>query len=376
MPENVLAIDSGTTNVLAMIVNADGRVIGKTGERYQLQYPGPGLVEEDPEELWSITKGAVTRVLREAGLSASDLSGVGITGQRTSIIIWERETGRSLGPAIIWQDQRGAQRAAELATQGFPVSQITSASKLEGALANIPDGRARMGRGELAWGNVDSFLAWRLSSGAAHVTDISQACTTGYYDFFTQQLNSKLLEHQDLDPSMFPTFVDSSGIIGTTSVEGLGAEVPIGAIIGDQQSAVYGQGCHKPGEGKVTFGTSGTGNINTGPDIKLAAGTYPLILWRRGGELTYCMEGMVITAGAIFDWLAHGLGILPDVSSAAEVASSVSDTQGVAFLPALQGLGSPRNQPDRHGLISGLTRGATSAHIVRAAMEGVAFRIR
>lgn len=376
MPENVLAIDCGTTNVRAMIVNADGRVTGKAGERYQLQYPGPGLVEQDPEELWAATQGVIASALGEAGLTASDLSGVGITGQRSTIIIWERDTGRTLGPAIGWQDQRGTKRAAELATHGFPVNQITAASKLEGALAKIPNGRARMGRGELAWGNVDSFLCWRLSSGAVHATDISQACTTGYYDFFAQQLNAKLLEHQDLDPSIFPAYVDSSGVIGMTSVEGLGAEAPIGAIIGDQQSAVYGQGCHKPGEGKVSFGTSGTGNINTGPDIKLAAGTYPLILWRREGELTYCIEGMIITAGAIFDWLAHGLGILPDASAAAEAASSVSDSHGVAFLPALQGLGSPHNQPDRHGLISGLTRGSTSAHVVRAAMEGVAFRIR
>ncbi len=376
MSDNVLAIDAGTTNVLAMILGADGRVLGRAVTKYELHYPAPGLVEQDPEELWSTTSGTISEALKKAGLAASDLGAVGITGQRSTIIIWERASGKTLGPAISWQDQRGTQRASELAAQGFPVDQRSAASKLESALDSIADGRERVGKGELAFGNVDSFLAWRLSGGRVHATDCSQACTTGYYDFFAQTRNDKLIELQGLDPSLFPDIVDTSSLIGATSARSFGAEVPIGAIVGDQQSAVYGQGCLKPGEGKVTFGTSGTGNINTGPDLKLAAGTYPLILWRRDGELTWCIEGMVITAGAVFDWLVNGLGIMDDVTQAAEMAGSVQDSHGVYFLPALQGLGSPHNQPEKHGTIAGLTLGASDAHIVRAAMEGVAFRVR
>ena len=256
MTDNVLAIDAGTTNVLAMILDADGRVLSRALTKYELHYPAPGLVEQDPEELWSTTAGTVSEALKKAGLAASDLGAVGITGQRSTIIIWERESGKTLGPAISWQDQRGTQRASELAAQGFPVNQTTAASKLESVIDNLTDGRERVGKGELAFGNVDSFIAWRLSGGRVHATDCSQACTTGYYDFFAQTRNDKLIELQGLDPSLFPDIVDTSSIIGATSARSFGAEVPIGAIVGDQQSAVYGQGCLKPGEGKVTFGTA------------------------------------------------------------------------------------------------------------------------
>jgi len=186
---------------------------------------------------------------------------------------------------------------------------------------------------------------------------------------------AKLLEVQGLDPSLFPKIVDTSEIIGLTSCQAFGAEIPIGSIIGDQQSAAYAQGCLKPGEGKVTFGTSATINVNTGREIKITAGTYPLVLWRRSQDTAYCLEGMVITAGAVFDWLVR-LGVLESVSAAAEAAASVPDTHGVFFLPALQGLGSPHSLPERHGVFEGLTLGASASHLVRAAMEGVAFRVR
>ncbi len=377
MSDIILAIDAGTTNVSALIIGADGRVQGKAVTPFRLSYPGPGLVEQDPEELWSTTEATIAQSLNDAGLAASDISAIGITGQRATLIIWERGTGRAIGPAINWQDLRGIERAKELNEQGFIfVNQMTQAAKMERALDSCPQGREKMRRGELAWGNVDSFLVWRLSGGGVHVTDYSFACTTGYFDFLTEwKWITKLIELQGLNPSMFPKVVDTSGTVGFTSAKVFGAEVPIGAVIGDQQSAVYAQGCLNPGEGKVSYGTSGTTNVNTGAEIKLTSGTYPLVLWRRGETTAFCMEGMVITAGAVFKWLVK-LGVLKSLQDAADAASSVPDSQGVSFLPALQGLGTPYSLPERHGAFEGLTLGVSAPHLVRAAMEGVAFRVR
>jgi len=379
MAEAVLSIDAGTTNVRTLIVGTDGIVRGQAMLSQNLHYPSPGLVEMDPAELWRATQQTIEMALDRAGLSARDLAAVGITGQRTTIIVWERKSGKPLGPAISWQDQRGIKRAQELYEKGFFANAIAAASKLESAIDAIPDGRRRMMRGELAWGNVDSFLAWQMSGGTVHVTDCSHACTTGYYDYFTAGWNTKLLEVQGLDMSLFPEIVDTSCMIGLTDRRVLGVEIPIGAIIGDQQSAAYAQGCLKPGEGKVTFGTSATCNVNTAGDIilnSLDAGIFPLVLWRRDGNITFCLEGMVITAGAVFGWLERGLKLIKDTSAAAEIGASVPDSHGVFFLPALQGLGAPHGQIKSYGIICGLTLGVTEAHIVRAAMEGVAFRVR
>jgi glycerol kinase len=379
MASAILSIDAGTTNVRSLIVGTDGSVRGQALISQTLRYPAPGLVEMDPEELWRAAQQTIERALSQAGLSAQDLAAVGITGQRTTIIVWDRKSGKPLGPAISWQDQRGIKRAQELQEKGFFANEIAAASKLESAIDAIPDGRRRMLRGELAWGNVDSFLAWQLSGGTVHATDCSHACTTGYYDYFIAGWNTNLLEFQGLDMSLFPEIVDTAGIIGLTDRRVLGVEIPIGSIIGDQQSAAYAQGCLKPGEGKVTYGTSATCNVNTGNDIilnSLDAGIFPLALWRRNGEVTFCLEGMVITAGAVFSWLERGLKLLKNTSAAADVGASVPDSHGVFFLPALQGLGAPHGQIKSYGIICGLTLGVTEAHIVRAAMEGVAFRVR
>ncbi len=379
MASAILSLDAGTTNVRSLIVGIDGSVKGQAMVSQTLRYPSAGLAEMDPEELWRAAKQTIEQALSKANLSAQDLAAVGITGQRTTIIVWDRKSGKAIGPGISWQDQRGSARANELLAQGFFVNAISAASKLESAIDAIPDGRNRMKRGELAWGNVDSFLAWKLSGGKVHATDCSHACTTGYYEVFGGEWDIKLIELQGLDISLFPKIVDTSSVIGLTDSKVLGVEIPIGAIIGDQQSAAYAQGCLKPGEGKVTYGTSATCNVNTGSNLvldSLDAGIFPLVLWRRNKEVTYCLEGMVITAGAVFSWLERGLKLLKNTSDAAAVGASVPDSHGVFFLPALQGLGSPHGQTKSFGVISGLTLGVTEAHIVRAAMEGVAFRVR
>jgi glycerol kinase len=376
MSKTVLAIDAGTTNVSTMIVGPEGEVLGRAGARYALDYPAPGLVEQDAEQLFQAAQDAIREALTDAKLKPGDIGAIGITGQRSTTILWERSTGRPVCPAIGWQDQRGAGKVPELLSKGFLVNAITAAVKLEFALDRAEQGWERMRRGELAFGNVDSFLAWRLSGGKVHATDLSNACTTGYYNFFGGGWNEKLWEHQKLDPSLFPQLVDTSAVVGETSSEVFGARVPIGALVGDQQAALYAQGGLTPGQGKVSFGTSATCNVNIGLQIMGAPGAYPLVEWRRAGETVYCLEGMVITAGAVFGWLAHGLGLIPDAAGSAAEAETVQDTHGVFFLPALQGLGSPHGQPDRHGLIGGLTLGVRRPHLVRAAMEGVAFRVR
>lgn len=376
MPEAVLALDAGTTSVRALVIGADGTVRGQARAPFTLQYPAPGLVEQDPEQLWSTARDTIGQALSAAGLSAADLGAVGITSQRASIIVWERGSGRAAAPLVSWQDLRGTARAAELQGEGYLVVPQTSAAKLEAVLDGIDRGRERMQGGDLIWGNVDAFLVWRLSGGAAHITDPSQGCATGYYDFISGGWNAELIAAQGLTPEFLPTLCDTAGNLGQCAKAVLGAEVPIGAIVGDQQSAAVGQGCRQPGDGKVTFGTSGTCNVHTGGDLVMAQGTYPLVLWRRDGETVFCIEGMVITAGAVFDWLAGGLGMFGAPAEAGALAASVEDSHGVFVLPALQGLGTPHADPGRHGLIGGLTRGATKAHVVRAAMEGVAFRVR
>ncbi|MBT7889951.1 MAG: glycerol kinase, partial [Deltaproteobacteria bacterium] len=356
MKNNILAIDLGTTNVLAMILNEAGEVVGKATTGFTLDYPAPGLVEQDPAIMWSTTLDTVKEALNSAGIAPENIASIGITGQRTTILVWERESGRTLGPAVIWQDLRGAERGQELIELGFiTVNAFTAAAKLESVLKNIPNGFQRMQDGELAWGNVDTYIAWQLSGGSVHVTDPSFACATGFFDFLTEWKWMKpLLDLQQLDEGFFPKIVDTTGIIGHTSADVFGAEVPIGAIIGDQQSAGYGQCCLEPGEAKITFGTSGTCNVNTGQEIKMTTGTYPLVFWSREGERTFCLEGMIITAGAVFSWLSE-MDILESPEQAQTVAETVDSSDGVYFLPALQGLGSPHDMYDRFGAVEGLT---------------------
>ena len=376
MPDAVLALDAGTTSVRALVIDGAGSVLGKAAAPFTLRYPAPGLVEQDGADFWATSLRVMQEACAAAGLEPGGIGAIGVTSQRSCTLVWDRKTHAPLTPIVGWQDLRGAERAAALQQEGYLVLPFSSGCKLEAVLDLVDDGRGRMARGELAWGNVDSYAVWRLSGGAAHVTDPSQACASGYYDYLTDGWLAPLLELQGLDAGFFPTLCDTAGALAVTSRDVWGAEVPIGAIVGDQQSAAYAQVCRAPGEGKVTYGTSATCNVNTGTNVMGASGTYPLVLWRRDGVLTFCIEGMVVTAGATFDWLANGLGILESPSAAAEVAASVPDSHGVYVLPALQGLGTPHADTARHAVIGGLTRGATAAHVVRAAVEGVAFRVR
>jgi glycerol kinase len=376
MPDRVLAIDAGTTRVRALVVDADLNVRGRAHTRADVQSPSPGRVEQDPDQLWNAVQHVIDTALVEADAQRRDVAVIGIATQRGNVVVWDRDTGAAAAPLVSWQDLRGTERTTELIAQGFMVSHQMSAAKLESVLAGIERGRDRFNAGALLWGNLDTYLAWRLSGGTLYAIDHGQACATGYYDYFTGQWNTALIEAQQLDPARFPNLVDTTGVLGTSAAAVFGAACPIGALIADQQSAAIAQNCLTPGQIKVSYGTSATLDCNTGAAMRLAPGTYPMVLWKRGAERTFCIEGMVNTAGAMIDWAVAELGLATSAEALSRLAASVSHCAGVYALPALQGLGAPHGDASRTALFGGLTRAATRAHVARAVLEGIAFRVR
>lgn len=376
MPDAILAIDAGTTSVRTLIFDADWNILGRAQKTLPLHTPQPGHVEQSPDELWKNTLTLTKQALTEAQLKPSDIAALGITSQRASCLIWEKETGAPLTQIISWQDLRGTERALELGKLGFPLFPASAACKLESAIDSIPEGRTRMNNGELCWGNVDSFLAFKLSGGTIHATDLSQACATGYLDFETEQWLEPLIKVQDLNPSFFPTLVDTSAVLGETDPVILGASIPISAIVGDQQSAAIAQDCNQPGDLKFTYGTSGTCNVHTGNEILMIPGTYPLVLQRQHGRTEYCIEAMIITAGSTLDWINETFRLPESTTNLDLLLKDTPDSAEVLLLPALQGIGSPHACPDQRGHIARLTRSTTPEHVVYAALEGIAFRTR
>lgn len=376
MADAILAIDAGTTSIRALIVDSELNVLGRALVRADIRHPAPGRVEQDPAQIWTATETVVGQALAAAGIGRSDLVAIGVATQRGTVIVWDRRTGLPVAPLVSWQDMRGAARAAELLAQGYLVSHQTSAAKLEAVLDGIKRGRQRLNAGELLWGNVDTYLAWRLSGGAVYATDHGQACATGYYDYFTGVWNHAMIEAQGLDPSRFPTLTDTTSAYGSSNPSVFGAACPIGALVADQQSAAIAEGCLMTGQGKVTYGTSATLDFNTGLDLKIAPGSYPMVLWKRDGVRSFCIEGMVNTAGAMIDWAVGELGLAASAAELSHLAATVPDSAGAFVLPALQGLGTPHGDTTRHASIGGLTRATTRAHVARAVLEGIAYRLR
>ncbi len=375
MPDHILALDLGTTSVRAMVFDESAQPLSLAIRLNKLDYPAPGLLEQDPENLWSNVVDAKQQALAEAGLRPADIASIGIAAQRSSLVVWDKRTLMPLSRIVSWQDLRGVHAAEALQAQGHLVTHQMAACKLESVIDSIENGRARMRAGELAWGNVDTFTIARLTGGDTHAMDLSQLSATGYFDYATG-INESLVTAQNLELALFPSVVDTAQVHGYTTSATFGAETMIGAIVADQQSAMIAQGCNKVGLGKVTYGTSGTIDIHTGTEMRLADGAYPMVLRNQGEHVEYLLEGMVITAGAMFDWLAGGLELVRDPSEATAIAGTVADSAGVFVLPALQGLGTPHGNPDQRALIGGLSRASTRGHVVRAAFEGVASRIR
>ena len=372
MPELLLAIDIGTTNLGACLFAPSGDLLAQAKAHIRSEHPWPGRVEQDAAAIWRAARTVAAQTLAEAGRAPTDLAAIGITSQRTSAVIWDRQTGRPLTPLVVWSDLRGVARAKELQALGIPLSAQQAASKLEGMVAGLKD----TPRARLAFGNIDSFLIWKLTGGAAHVTDRSQAWPLGYLSLETLDWNDRLLDLQGLDRAILPALGDTWGALGVTTAKALGAAVPICADIADQQAALIGQGCEGAGEAKVSYGTSATLDASTGGAFLYPGPTTPpFVLSSVGGETRFCLEGMVYSAGSALDWLRSEFG-LGGHGRFESLALSVPNSGGVHVLPSFSGLGTPYGDLTRRGLVGGLGAGTGAAHVARAALEGVAFRVR
>jgi glycerol kinase len=358
----ILAIDQGTTGTTCLVVDEELTVHRRAYAELPQHYPRPGWVEHDPDEIWASVLAAVEQV----GLDG--VEAIGVTNQRETTVLWERATGRPVAPAIVWQDRRTADRCRGLDAAlirertGLVPDPYFSATKLEWLLREHPaDG--------LAFGTVDSWLVWRLTRGAVHATDATNASRTMLCSLATLDWDDELLALFGVDSGLLPRIVPSRAEVGEAELDGL--SLPIRGLAGDQQAALFGQGCHARGEGKVTYGTGSFVLVHTGT----AAPEPPHGLLATAAADGYALEGAVLASGAAIQWLRDGLGLLADAAESEALARSVDSTGGVAFVPALAGLGSPWWDPDARGLVSGITRGTTRAHLVRAALEAIAHQV-
>ena len=374
----VLALDQGTTGSTALAVDAGGGVLGRGYREIAQHYPQPGWVEHDPEELWTATLAAGRDALAAARATGRDLAAIGITNQRETTLLWSRRTGAPLARAIVWQDRRTAERcrrldAARIAElTGLVPDPYFSGTKVEWLLRSLGPRPA-----ETAFGTVDSWLVWRLTKGRAHVTDPTNASRTMLYDIGAHRWSGELLELFGVPPEILPEVRPSSGSFGTADAEWFGAEVPIAGIAGDQQAALFGQGCFAPGAAKNTYGTGAFLLMNTGAErVHSQRGLLTTVACDARGAPAYALEGSVFIAGAAVQWLRDGLGLIADARETETLARSVADTGGAVFVPAFVGLGAPHWESAARGAIFGLTRGTTKAHLARAALEAMAYATR
>ncbi len=390
MGKAVLALDQGTTSSRAILFNRKGEVLAAAQQEFPQHYPKPGWVEHDPWDLWGSVHATMTAALRKARLKPQDLHAIGITNQRETTLLWERSSGRPLGPAIVWQCRRTAERCEAIRQRGdgamlrertgLVVDAYFSATKLAWLLDEIPGARERAERGELAFGTVDSWLIWNLTGGTAqrgavHATDPSNASRTLLFDLATQAFAPDLLDTFKIPPGVLPAVQPTAGVLGETHAEILGARVPIAAAVGDQQAALFGQTCFAPGSLKNTYGTGCFLLLNTGSaPVRSAAGLLTSTGWRIGQRTTYVLEGSIFIGGAVVQWLRDGLRLIRRAKETEALAQSVADTGGVHLVPAFVGLGAPYWNPEARGALVGVTRGTTRAHIVRAALEAIAFQ--
>ena len=371
----LLAIDQGTTGTTCLVVDDELRPRGRGYREVPQYFPRPGWVEHDPDELWESVLGAATDALADARIESTDLSAVGLANQRETTVVWDRRSGRPVHRAIVWQDRRTAERCRELPRDlirdrtGLVPDPYFSATKLEWILSE----RDAAG---LAFGTIDAWLLWKLTGGEIHATDVSNASRTLLFNLETLEWDRELLELFGVPESVLPRVVPSSGIVGEADL--LGARVPIAGIAGDQQAALFGQACFRPGQAKATYGTGSFVLVNAGTETAAAPeGLVRTVAWRLGDSpAVYALEGSVFVTGAALQWLRDGLGILGAPAESEALARSVENNEGVYFVPALTGLGSPHWEPEARGLIAGLSRGTSRAHIVRAALEAIAYQTR
>ena len=382
---HVIAIDQGTTGSTVLVLDEHLAIRGRGYKEFRQIYPEPGWVEHHPDDIWDSVLAALAQALKD--IPAGSIAAIGITNQRETTVMWNRWSGAAVHNAIVWQDRRTADRCAELKAAGKEdrVKHLTgltldpyfSGTKISWLLANVPPLAEAARGGAIAFGTIDTYLVWRLTTGAVHATDVTNASRTLLFDLRELAWSDELLELFGVPRSVLPSVVPSSGMIGTTKgVPGLPDGIPIAGIAGDQQAALFGQACFAPGEAKCTYGTGAFILMNTGDQpVASKSGLLTTVAWKLGtGELRYALEGSAFIAGAAVQWLRDGLQFFSSAAEVEALASSVPDSGGVVVVPAFAGLGAPHWRPSARGSITGLTRGTTRAHIARATLEGIALQ--
>jgi len=381
----ILSLDQGTTSTRTIIFDDLAQPVASSQVEFAQSYPQIGWVEHDPEEIWACARHTIREALETAGLKGGDIAGIGIANQRETVVVWDRASGQTVYPAIVWQDRRTSARCAELKAAGYePLVQkktgllldpYFSASKIAWILDHVPDARDRALRGELAFGTIDCFLLWRLTGGKVHATDATNASRTMLFDIHRQQWDDELLTLFDIPAALLPEVRDNSGLFGVATADIAGEEVPICGMAGDQQAALIGQACFRPGMVKATYGTGCFMLLNTGAKpVASQARLLTTTAYRLNGEPCYAIEGSIFIAGAAIKWLRDKLGLIVHASDTSSMATQVEDRHGVYVVPAFVGLGAPHWNPDAKGLIHGLTLDASAAHIARAALESVGYQ--
>jgi len=387
MPSYILAIDQGTTGTTALLVDRSLRVAARVNREFPQHFPRLGWVEHDLREIWASVLEAIQAALRQARVQPSQIAAIGITNQRETVCLWDRKTLKPAHRAIVWQDRRTAEDCEKLrarlleplyrARTGLLLDPYFSGTKLAWLLREKPELRRRALAGDLCFGTIDSFLVAKLSKGAAHVTDVSNASRTLMFDIHKLAWDPELLAPLEVPQAVLPTVVGNSETVARTrDVPGLPDGIPIAGMAGDQQAALFGQTCFEPGESKCTYGTGAFLLLNTG--AKAAVSERRLlttVAWRLGNQICYALEGSVFVAGAAVQWLRDGLGLVKRAVDIEALARTVKDSGGVTFVPALTGLGAPHWRPGARGLISGLERGTRAGHVARAVLEGIALSI-
>jgi glycerol kinase len=389
---HLLAIDQGTTGTTALVMAVDGSTLGRKTFEFPQHFPEPGRVEHEPEQIWRSVLLAIGGALEAANVTGDEIAAIGLTNQRETTLLWERASGRPVHRAIVWQDRRTAPRCAELKASGREsrVRELTglvldpyfSGTKLGWMLDELPGARSAANAGKLAFGTVDSFLVWQLAGGAEssapHVTDVTNASRTLLMDLASRTWSEEMCTLLDIPRSVLPQIVPSAERVAVTrGVPGLPDGIPITGMAGDQHAALFGQACFSPGDAKCTYGTGAFLLVNVGSrPVASGSGLLSTLAWQLGTEAVYALEGSCFIAGAAVQWLRDGLGMIDSAQEIEALARQVPSSDGVAFVPALSGLGAPYWDPDARGLITGITRGTTRAHLARATLEAIAFQVQ
>jgi len=382
-----MALDAGTTSNRAIVFDEQTRIVGVAQREFTQYFRKPGWVEHDADEIWCSMLGVMREVLEKCRLTAKDLSAIGVTNQRETTVVWNRQTGRSVCPAIVWQSRQSADISEDLKKRGFaetfhqktglPVDAYFSGTKIAWILEHVPNARRMAEEGALAFGTIDTWLVWKLTGGKVHATDYSNASRTLVYNIRELRWDEELLAILKIPAKLLPEVRPSSGSFGETESNLLGASVPITGVAGDQQAALFGQGCFTPGSAKNTYGTGCFLLMNTGTEAPVSKnGLVTTIAWGIGGTVEYALEGSVFVAGSAIQWLRDGVKLIDSSAQSEAIAASVPDTAGVYVVPAFTGLGAPYWDEDARGLMIGMTRGTTRAHIVRATLESLAYQTK